>query len=85
MYLCVRDKGNNNITEHRAIIQISQQPENRNGSDLVQAFPKISILPLSTIFVLDSGIILTVLYVLFFFILNKHIHVFTVLFTICFE
>jgi hypothetical protein len=47
----VFDKGNNKITEHRAIFQtisqqtdkISQQPENlenRNGPDLVQSFPK---------------------------------------------
>jgi hypothetical protein len=46
-----RNKGNNKITEHRVIFQgesqkthkISQQPENwenRNGPDLVQAFPK---------------------------------------------
>ena len=44
------NKGNNKITEHRAILlksqqtnKISQQPENwviRNGPDLVQAFPK---------------------------------------------
>jgi hypothetical protein len=50
----IENKGNNKITEHRAIFQrkaklisqqtdkISQQPENwenRNGPDLVQAFP----------------------------------------------
>jgi hypothetical protein len=47
------NKGNNKITEHRAIFQkgkaklisqqtdkISQQPENCNGPYLVQAFPK---------------------------------------------
>jgi hypothetical protein len=46
------NKGNNKIIEHRAIFQklisqqtdkISQQPENwenRNGPDLIQAFPK---------------------------------------------
>jgi hypothetical protein len=49
------NKGNNKITQHRAIFQrerqnscqqtekISQKPENwenRNGPDLVQAFPK---------------------------------------------
>ena len=46
------NKGNNKITEHRAIFQkgkqnscqqtdkISQQPENCNDPDLVQAFPK---------------------------------------------
>ena len=40
-------------------------------------------LPLSTIFVFDFETILTALYFLFF-ILYKHLHVFTVLFTICF-
>ena len=48
---CLVNKGNNKLTEHRAIFQrerqqtdkIRQQPENwenRNGPDLVQAFPK---------------------------------------------
>ena len=43
----VVNKGNNKITEHRAIFQqtdkTSQQPENwenRNGPDVVQEFPK---------------------------------------------
>jgi hypothetical protein len=54
-FFSISHKGNNKITEHRAIFQrerqnasqqtdkISQQPENwenRNGPDLVQAFPK---------------------------------------------
>ena len=55
IFFSISHKGNNKITEHRAIFQrerqnssqqtdkISQQPENwenRNGPDLVQAFPK---------------------------------------------